>query len=129
MNPLIQLKKATPLLVIALVLACFALSPQAFAQTGFTPTFNPDQWCGCQRWKNVTISSGTSGATISVWGFGGCRIEIPDNSNAAGTTGTISFPVKRLGSFRLWAQARVGGTTSTVAQSAGPYKYRCPPCH
>ena len=32
MNPLIQLKKATPLFVIALVLACFALSPQAFAQ-------------------------------------------------------------------------------------------------
>ena len=32
MNPLIQLKKATPLFVITLVLACFALSPQAFAE-------------------------------------------------------------------------------------------------
>jgi hypothetical protein len=121
MNTLIQLKKAPPLFVIALVLACFALSPQAFAQTGFTPTFNPDQWCGCQRRTNVTISTGTSGATISVWGWGGAYIQIP-------ATWTISFPVKRMGSFRLWAQATVGGTTSTVAQSAGPYKYRCPPC-
>ena len=36
MNPLIQLKKATPLFVIALVLACFTLSPQAFARTSGT---------------------------------------------------------------------------------------------
>jgi hypothetical protein len=64
MNPLIQLKKATPLFVITLVLACFALSPQAFAAA--TPTFTPNQWCGCKHYKNVTISSGTSGGGIFV---------------------------------------------------------------
>ena len=64
MNPLIQLKKATPLFVIMLVLACFALSPQAFAAA--TPTFTPNQGCACQRYKNVTISSGTSGGGIFV---------------------------------------------------------------
>ena len=41
MNPLIQLKKATPLFVIALVLACFTLSPQAFAEQVEPPTFTP----------------------------------------------------------------------------------------
>ena len=38
MNPLIQLKKVTPLFVIALMLACFALSPQAFAQCSLIPS-------------------------------------------------------------------------------------------
>src|SRR5215468_2278233 len=52
MNPLIQLKKATPLFVIALVLACFALSPQAFGQST-TPTFRLANWSGCQHWVNV----------------------------------------------------------------------------
>jgi hypothetical protein len=65
MNPLIQLKKATPLFVIALVLACFALSPQAFAAP--TPTFSPaSNWSGCQNWKWVTISSGPPGGWIFV---------------------------------------------------------------
>src|SRR5262249_53905569 len=55
MNPLIQLKKATPLFVIALVLACFALCPQAFAALPPTftrppPTFSPLNWSGCQNW-------------------------------------------------------------------------------
>jgi hypothetical protein len=66
MNPLMQLKKATPLFVIMLVLACFALSPQAFAQSA-TPTFTPNQCCGCKHSKNVTISSTTPGGGIFVW--------------------------------------------------------------
>jgi len=44
MNPLIQLKKSTPLFLIPLVLACFALSPRAQAVTpapdGGYPGFN-----------------------------------------------------------------------------------------
>src|SRR6516162_3106943 len=55
MNPLIQLKKTTPLFVIALVLACFALivltfvscssTPQAIAAG--VPTFTPNSYSGC----------------------------------------------------------------------------------
>jgi hypothetical protein len=77
MNPLIQLKKATPLFVIALVLACFALSPQAFALSKVaTPTFNPGS-CS-QHSKNVTISTTTSGASIVVSFGGQVGIMIPN---------------------------------------------------
>src|SRR4026207_2235781 len=68
MNPLIQLKKATPLFVIALVLACFALSPQAFA-TG-EPTFTPNSYSGCNQSVNVTIRSVAPGGQIWVQGVG-----------------------------------------------------------
>src|ERR1700757_4327727 len=68
MNPLMQLKKATPLFVITLVLACFALSPQAFA-TG-EPTFTPNSYSGCNQSVNVTIRSGTPGGQIFVQAVG-----------------------------------------------------------
>ena len=61
MNPLIQLKQATPLFVIALVLACFALSPQALAAPAPTPSFTPDHYCGRSSSINVTFSAGPPG--------------------------------------------------------------------
>jgi hypothetical protein len=65
MNPLIQLKKATPLFVIALVVACFVLSPQAFGQST-TPTFSPANWFGCQHSIYVRISTTMSGANVCI---------------------------------------------------------------
>jgi len=50
------------------VLACFALSPQAFG-TG-EPTFSPNSYSGCNHSVNVTISSGTSGGQIFVQAVG-----------------------------------------------------------
>jgi hypothetical protein len=108
MNPLIQIKKATPLFVIALVLACFVLSPQAFGQST-TPTFYPLNWSGCQQRKNVrilsTMSDDPSGITARVCGANVCI-------NVAGmgwvyqviaNNGTVS--VKPLGTLMIAAQA------------------------
>jgi hypothetical protein len=63
MNPLMQLKKATPLFVIMLVLACFALSPQAFAEP---PTLSPPGSSDCTNCTWVTISCTTCNAKIHV---------------------------------------------------------------
>jgi hypothetical protein len=118
MNPLIQLKKATPVFFIALVLACFALSPQAFAQgatPGPTPTFSPPSFDGCRRWQYVTISA-PGAATISVWGLGGCYIDIPNNS---------TIPVGPLGRFTLYAQVGNGPVaTSGVYKCHGCWRCR-----
>ena len=114
MNPLIQLKKATPLFVIALVLACFALSPQAFAVE--PPTFTPNQWSGCADSTNVLISTATNGATIHVWGLGVVGRAIANN--------TI-FPVRPLGSVILLARAKKGNRKSVVARSY-TYSRNCP---
>ena len=116
MNPVIQLKKATPLFVIALVLACFALSPQAFAGTVKPPTFIPNQWSGCHDSTNVRISTGTSGASIKVWGFGAVGREIANNT---------TIPVGPLGSLTLWARAKKGNSKSIVVHS-GIYRRNCP---
>ena len=115
MNPLIQLKKATPLFVIALVLACFALLPQAFAQTVTPPKFIPNSWSGCHDSTNVTIS-GTPGATIKVWGFGAVGKVIANNT---------AIPVGPLGSLTLWARAKKGKNKSIVVHS-GIYSRNCP---
>ena len=113
MNPLIQLKKATPLFVITLVLACFALSPQAFAQTVAKPTFSPPNYSGCKRWKDVTICSPTPGARIYVWwgAAGG------DMSNCR----TIN--VGPLGTIFLQAYAHIGSTKSGI--QSGTYTHHC----
>ena len=65
------------------VLACFALSPHAFA-TG-EPTFTPNSYSGCNQSVNVAIRSGTPGGRIFVkskshflyWDNGGTWISNP----------------------------------------------------
>src|SRR5262249_10575642 len=117
MNPLIQLKKATPLFVIALVLVCFTLSPQAFAGTVQTPRFAP-VWTACHRWQ-IQVSTGTSGATISVWGVGTAGMSCV-------TSCTIPL-TQTTGGTLLFAQAsKFGWITSGRAQTY----YRNPDaCH
>jgi hypothetical protein len=117
MNPLIQLKKATPLFVIALVLACFTLSPQAFAGTVVTPTFTP-YYSACHRYE-LRVSTPTSGATISVWGVGTAGMRCV-------TSCTIPL-TKTTGGTLLFAQAsKIGWITSGRAQTY----YRIPDaCH
>ena len=108
MNPLIQLKKATPLFVIALVLACFTLSPQAFAQQVEMPTFTAIRNENCRRWE-LRISSATPDpVTIDVWGFGGgAYMRIANNAR---------IPYRSEGTLILAAQAhRSGWTDSPVA--------------
>jgi hypothetical protein len=110
MNPLIQLKKATPVFVIALVLACFVLSPQAFGQSN-TPTFSPANWSGCQHSINVKVSTTLSGARIKVI-VGQVQMDI-----ANGTP----VPVGRLGTLTVCAQAYRGAVKTAWAYST----YRC----
>jgi hypothetical protein len=117
MNPLIQLKKATPLFVIALVLACFALSPQAFAGTVAEPKFFPDHWSGCHDWTNVRIYA-AGAAIIHVWGFGAVGKAIANNT---------TIPVGPSGSYTLWARAKKGKDKSIVVHSAGIYNFEN--CH
>ena len=110
MNPLIQLKKATPLFVIALVLACFTLSPQAFAGTVAHADVYPRLLLRLSPLRNVRISTPTSGATISVWGLG-----------AAGMSCCKQHARSHLaarGHVNIFAQARKSGwTNSVVARS------------
>jgi hypothetical protein len=116
MNPLIQLKKVTPLFVIALVLACFTLSPQAFAAQVAKPTFAP-YYSACHRWE-LRISTTTTGAIIYVWGVGTAGITIANN-------GTI--PLTLVGPYTIWARAyKVHMTRSDLAHTT--YKYPGP-CH
>jgi len=105
MNPRIQLKKATPLFVIALVLACFALSPQVLAGRCAMPTFTPLNWSGCQQWENVTISTTTIGANVRIWvvGNGSGSIEIANGRTiAVGPLGTLTIKAqayRRIGNY------------------------------
>ena len=113
MNPLTQLKKATPLFVIALVLACFALSPQAFAGTVATPMFT-SVYTACHRWE-LKISTATSGATIRVWDSAAIRIDC---------SGSCTIPVTQGGSLTIYAQGRRAGwinsvTVNTTYRDAG----------
>ena len=115
MNPLIQLKKATLLFVIALVLACFTLSPQAFAAPAPTPTFSPNHWCGPKHWKNVTFSAGPPGGQIFVQDVGGSvLVPIPNPTTT---------PVGYLGTKKLKAFARKPGMTDSGWAYSGTYKY------
>ena len=106
------------------VLACFALSPRAFA-TG-EPTFTPNSYSGCNRSVNVTFRSTSSGGLIFVesstdngatWDPAGFWI-------ANGGTTTVSFGT---GSEKLRAKH---GSTAHVFDSnwgfSGTYKYLCP---
>jgi hypothetical protein len=114
MNPLIQLKKANPLFVITLVLACFALSPQAFAQVA-QPTFSPTGYSGCKKWINVKICSTTPGARIYVWwgAAGG------DMANC----GTVN--VGPMGTVFLHAFAYVGTYQNRSINQNGTYTHAC----
>ena len=95
MYSLIQLKKATSLFVIALVLACLTLSLQAFASLGKVakPTFTyATDGCGRSVWH---VSTTTSGATIRAWG-GGAGQECVNSCN---------LPIKPGGRSVVWAYA------------------------
>jgi hypothetical protein len=134
MKALIQLKKATPLFGITLVLACFALSPQAFAQAA-TPTFTPNQWCGCRHYKNVTISSTTSGGGIFVLMR---NTQEPYDQVGFWITNPGTIPVGYLGKKTLQAFHTSNPPTSSSqpTQNSGlgysgtyKYRYRCTlPC-
>jgi hypothetical protein len=114
MNPLIQRKKANPLFVITLVLACFALSPQAFAQVA-KPTFSPPGYSGCKRWKYVKICSTTPGAKIYVW-WGAAGGDMPN-------CGTIN--VGPMGTVFLHAFAYVDTYTNKSDNQNGTYRHSC----
>jgi hypothetical protein len=117
MNPLIQLRKATALFVITLVLACFALSPQAFAVG--EPTFTPNSYSGCNKSVNVTVRSVTPGGLIWVQDYdtsAGAWISNPGNT-------TVNFGT---GSKRLKARhANTAHVFDSAWSSSGTYKYTC----
>jgi hypothetical protein len=141
MNPLIQLKKATPLFVIALVLACFALivltfvscsstsetiSPQAIAAG--EPTFTPNSYSGCNQSVPVTFRSTTSGGHIFVqsstdngatWSSAG--FWIPNGGSTTVPFGT--------GSKKLRARHAHGAHPPNIWDSgwgySGTYAYQC----
>jgi hypothetical protein len=122
MNPLIQLKKATPLFVIALVLVCFVLSPQAFGQSA-VPTFTPANWSGCQHWKNVKIATTTSGANVGIHVVGPGQIQFDITNN------TPPIPVGRLGTLTIMAYAfrwRNGNREDRSAWGYSTYRCDCP---
>jgi hypothetical protein len=104
MNPLIQLKKAKPLFVIAFVLACFALSPQAFAGTVATPTFTSVYNSACHRYE-LRVSTTTSGATIYVWDSATVGISCLES---------CTIPVTQGGSSTIYAQGRKLGWINSV---------------
>src|SRR5438128_1445038 len=80
MNPLIQLKKSTPLFLIPLVLACFALSPRAQAVTpapdGGYPGFNTAEGF------NALLSL-TSGQLNTAFGFAALTSDTTGGFNTA----------------------------------------------
>jgi len=120
MNPLTQLKKATPLFVIALVLACFALSPQAFA-TG-EPTISPNSYC-CRRPQRsvpVHFSSTISGGKIKVE----C---VPPCAGSVLVANPTTTPVPCQGkALRAAHTSNNGATLDSGWTYTGIYKYKCP---
>src|SRR5262249_10900476 len=83
-----------------------------------TPTFTPDHYSGCQRWKMSHSLPQRVALSIYVWGFGVVGGVIANNS---------TIPVGRLGNLTLQAQARkLGMADSDVAHTSYTY---CRPCH
>ena len=119
-NPLIQLKKATPLFVIALVLACFALSPQAFAE----PTLVPPSYSGCTSAIWVKVCCTTPRVT---------KIHVKYGSIGGDIVTSIACPTGCAGSFcgkvyvplpnTLTADCYVGATK--VGTATGTYRKSC----
>ena len=115
MNPLIQLKKATPLFVIAFVVACFVLSAQAFGQST-TPRFSSANWSGCQHSIYVRISTTMSGANV--------RIRVTYNgSDYRVIANNDLYPVGHLGPLTVCAQAF--RLNSTIKSGWGYSTYSC----
>ena len=117
MNPLIQLKTATPLFVIALVLACFVLSPQAFGQST-TPTFRPANWSGCEHSESVIISTTMGGANVRI------RVIIGQAGTVIANGGMV--PVGRLGTLTVCAQAFIPNTQIKSGWGYSTYTCNCP---
>jgi hypothetical protein len=86
MNPLIQLKKATPVFVIALLLVCFALPQRAQAVVpapdGGYPGFNTAEGSGA-------LQSLTSGAFNTAVGFDALFSNTTGNDNTANGPGAL----------------------------------------
>ena len=100
------------------VFACFALSPQAFAQVGpvrFTPATAPN----CSHSVSVTLSSTTSGATILYYLSGGAGQNVPNP-----TTIRVPKAPGSLGTATVQAMAWKTGMTNSGWTSA-TYTYHC----
>jgi Chaperone of endosialidase len=90
MKPLIQLKKATPLIVSALSLACFGLSPLAWAVSpppdGGYPGFNTAEGQNALFKLNTT-----SGAANTAVGWFSLKSNVDTSFNTAVGAGTLLF--------------------------------------
>ena len=112
MNPLIQLKKVTPLFVIALMLACFALSPQAFAQCSLIPSGS----CNLGRGTLVKVCCTTPGVTRIHVIMGGAEGDAERIACPTGCAGSYCGKVCVPHGVKLTAQCYVGATkVCTVA--------------
>jgi hypothetical protein len=123
MNPLMQLKKATPLFVIMLVLACFTLSPQAFAE----PTLVPSSYSGCTSSIWVKICCTTPRVTkihVRYGAIGGDILtSIACPTGCAGSfCGKVQVPLTNT-PITLTADCYVGATK--VGTATGTYTKNC----
>jgi hypothetical protein len=102
------------------VLACFALSPQAFATQVEPVRFAPATAPACSNSVSVTLSTTTNGATILYYLSGDTGKYIPPNP------ATIRVPkVGSLGTATIQAMAFKTGMTNSPWTSA-TYTYHCP---
>jgi len=101
------------------VLACLALSPQAFATQVAPVTFTPASAPACSTSVSVTLSSTTSGATILYYNGGSTGQYVPPNP------ATIRVPkTGSLGTVTVQAMAFKTGMTNSAWTSA-TYTYHC----
>jgi hypothetical protein len=99
------------------VLACFALSPQAFAVA--PPTLSPPSSSNCTNYTNVTICCTDQNAKIHVWGTGMIAGDLPGVPPAHCGTINVYHP----GTTTLNAYCDVGGTHSATV--TGTYRKVC----
>jgi hypothetical protein len=99
------------------VLACFALSPQAFAVA--PPTLSPPSYSGCTTWTSVRICCPPN-TKIHVWGTGMIEGDLP---GTCGTQCCGTINVYHPGSTTLNAYCYVGATHSATV--TGTYAKVC----
>ena len=120
MNPLIQLKKATPLFGITLVLAWFALSPQAFAE----PTLIPLSSSPCTSATLVKVCCRTPNVTRIHVKYGSIQADLARVACPTGCAGSFCGKVNVPHPNTLTADCYVGATK--VGTATGTYTYHCP---